>query len=73
MKLFLLIPLTTVECERIFSEVSNIVTENRNRLSVDMLNKLLMISRNGEERKHFDFIRVYNYWKEGKKRYFLNN
>lgn len=72
MKLYLILPLTSVECERIFSEVTNTVTENRNCLKVDKLDKLLMISRNGIERKNFEFIRAFNYWREGRKRYYLN-
>ena len=46
-RLYLTYPLTSVEVERVFSQVVNILTLNRNLLSIEVLNILLMIARNG--------------------------
>jgi hypothetical protein len=46
----IIIPLTSVEPERIFSHVNLIITRIRNSISIDLVNQLLLISRSGIHR-----------------------
>lgn len=57
-KLFYIFPVCTIECERIFSQVTDILVKKRNTLKINHLNMLLMISRNGEKIENFDFIKA---------------
>ena len=63
--------MTSVECERIFSNVNLILTRLRNCLSISKLNFLIMLARNGPPIDKKDMIPVIKLWKEEKKRYFL--
>ena len=47
----LIIPLTSAECERIFSHVKLVYTKLRNRLKIDTVDTLIFISRIGP---HFE-------------------
>ncbi|KAL4500764.1 hypothetical protein ABPG72_019998 [Tetrahymena utriculariae] len=46
-KLFYIISLNTVECERIFSKVIDILVKKRNKLSIENIDMLIFVSRHG--------------------------
>ena len=48
------IPLTSVEPERVFSHVNRVITKLRNRLSRNVCDQLLMVSRNSKYYPEFD-------------------
>ena len=64
-------PLSSVECERCFSELNNIKTPNRNKLKEATIDCLMRIKRNGPVIENFDFKTVFELWKNYKKRYFI--
>ena len=70
-KIYRSLPLSSVECERVFSSVNRIKNEMRNRLEDETLDDLLMISSNGIDIKDFDFQESFQRWKSEKKRYFI--
>ncbi|KAL4501651.1 hypothetical protein ABPG72_018702 [Tetrahymena utriculariae] len=73
-QLFQLIPISSVECERIFSHVTNILSKKRNQLDTQTINDLLFISRNGPEIENiqkFDINKAIEYWKNDKLRRFV--
>ena len=53
---------STVDCERGFSRQNLIKTAIRNRINLDNLENLMMISIEGPDRKKFDFTRAFNKW-----------
>ena len=46
-KQYSVLPITSVECERVFSQVGLVKTKTRNFLHIDNLVKLIMDSQNG--------------------------
>lgn len=60
--------MSTVECERVFSGLGNILTKKRNRLKISKINDLLFINRNGPKINQFDFNRAIENWKNEKPR-----
>ena len=70
-KIYRTIPLSSVECERVFSNVGTIKNELRNRLDDTTLDDFLMINRNGEELKNYNFEEAFKYWQSDKNRYFI--
>lgn len=62
------IPLQTVDCERGFSRMNLVKTELRNRLLIENVNNLLMISIEGPERADFDFEEAFRKWALKKQR-----
>jgi hypothetical protein len=59
------IPVSTAEVERVFSEVNRTKTDIRNRLDVDTVHQLLTIHRND---KYLDFGKTVNRWHGQKNR-----
>ena len=55
-------PVSTVDCERGFSKQNLFKTAIRNRINIDNLENLMMISIEGPDRKKFDFTRAFNKW-----------
>ncbi|CAG8458076.1 8780_t:CDS:2 [Scutellospora calospora] len=60
--LLLILPLSNAYVERVFSYQNNIKTKLRNRIQLETLNDLLIISLNGPSIELFDFEKAYNYW-----------
>ena len=58
----LVIPMSSADCERVFSALKRIKTRLRNRLSNRILNNLLKISIEGPEIKDFDFEKAADVW-----------
>jgi len=68
---FMVVPLTTVDCERVFSTMNLIKTDRRSRLLIDNLNSLMLISILGPETNDDDLIlRSIDHWKRKGRRYF---
>ena len=63
-----LIPMSSVPCERGFSTQNRILTRFRTRLSTQALNDLMRISEDGPSFKQFDFNRAVTTWKKEKVR-----
>ena len=57
------VPVSTAEVERVFSDLSRTKTDIRNRLDVETIHQLLMIHRNDQ---YLDFTRAVKRW-HGKK------
>jgi hypothetical protein len=53
------LPLSTAEVERMFSQVKRTITVLRNRTKVEKMNKLLMITQNN---KYIDFQVITDKW-----------
>ena len=68
---YLALPLSTVECERVFSRVNLIKTDARNTLGMESLNDLLQINLKGPNIEEFDFGECINDWKLTKYRRFI--
>ena len=64
----LLLPVTTVDCERGFSTLSRVKTKLRNRLSNKTLNHLLMISIEGPHPTEFPYDVACDTWAQMKQR-----
>ena len=64
----LLLPVTTVDCERGFSTLLRVKTKLRNRLSNKILNYLLMISIEGPHPTDFPYDVACDIWSQMKKR-----
>ena len=62
-RLYLVLPLSSVECERVFSHMNLITT-----LKTETVDKLIFISRNGPEIENFRFEDAFIHWKSGKTR-----
>lgn len=56
------LPVSTAECERGFSAMNHILTDDRNRMNVSMLNSLLFISVNGPGVASFPARRFAEMW-----------
>lgn len=69
---YLTLPLTTVECERVFSKMNLVKTQGRNQLNVMTLDGLLQISLNGPSFGEFNYENAVLEWKSSKKRYFVS-
>lgn len=67
----LTIPLSTVACERLFSQVSLIKTSLRSNLSLETLDALLEIRIKGPTLEEYNFKDVIDEWKSAKKRIFI--
>ena len=67
----LTILLSTVECERIFSQAGLIKTDIRNSMSVETLDELLLIKMNGPRLEDYDFRNTIEDWKAGKQTFCL--
>ena len=60
------LPVSTAECERGFSAMNRILTEERNRMTVSTLNSLLFLGVNGPEVRSFPAEKFAEMWiKEG--------
>ena len=55
-------PVSTVDCERGFSRQNLIKTAIRNRIGIDNLENLMMISIEGPDRRKFNFTRAFSKW-----------
>ena len=64
----LIVPLSNATVERIFSHQNLIITKLRNKLSVENLNRHLMILINGPDVEDFDFEKAYDHWINSKAR-----
>ena len=58
----LLLPMSSVDCERGFSALSRVKTDMRNRLTNSMLNHLLMLSIEGPSPEEFPYDRACDRW-----------
>ena len=58
----LLLPMSTVDCERGFSALSRVKTDLRNRLCSKTLNNLLMISIEGPAAESFPYEKACDIW-----------
>ena len=70
-KIYRTLPLSSVECEHVFSNVSIIKNELRNSLDDTTLDDLLMINKNGEDLKNYDFKKAFKTWQSEKTRNFI--
>jgi hypothetical protein len=76
---YMIIPLSTAECERVFSKMNTIKTDKRNCLNNESLNGFLLVSILGPDPADRDETNKFNtllleaiqHWREDKKRYFL--
>ena len=60
---FLIVVITTNECERTFSHFNNIFTDDRSNLKVSTVDLLLNVHVNGSDLKHFDSTTPIQDWK----------
>ena len=58
----LVLPISTVDCERGFSALTHVKTSLRNRLSARMLNHLLMIAVEGPAPTGFPYDQACDLW-----------
>lgn len=56
------LPVSTAECERGFSAMNDILTDERNRMMIETLNSLLFISVNGPEVEFFPAEKYAELW-----------
>ena len=68
---FLTLPISTVECERVFSRMNLIKTESRSRLSTENLDLILNVVLNVNDERDVDFNEILQVWKNKKNRYFI--
>ena len=68
LKCCLLVPMTSVQCERGFSTQNRIKSKFRTRLNNKSLNDLMRISEDGPHIKEFDFQEALKKWKAEKLR-----
>jgi hypothetical protein len=68
----LVIPVSTVQCERGFSKQNTIKDIGRSNLSVEMLDALMRVSLTGPKIENVDFDRVFEIWKTTKDRRILD-
>ena len=61
-KRLLVAPVSTVDCERGFSRQNHIKTAIRNRINIDNLDNLMMMSIEGPDRKKFNFQKAFQKW-----------
>ena len=59
----LIMPMTTVSCERGFYTLNFIKNEYRNHLYEELLDCAIRIAIEGPEMKEFDFLDKYGYWR----------
>ena len=64
----LVIPCSTVSCERGFSKQNLIKEMKRNRLNIEHLDDLMRVSLNGPQIDQMQWDRVYEIWKDAKDR-----
>ncbi|XP_006825057.1 zinc finger protein 862-like [Saccoglossus kowalevskii] len=64
----MVLPVSTVDCERGFSTMARVKTESRNRLSEKVLNWLMMIKVEGPPISQFNFTKVVEKWANVKTR-----
>ena len=68
----LVMPISTVDCERGFSRQNLIKTALRNSISTHTLNNLLAIGINGPGAKKMDYKRAFGVWAKKKSRHIFN-
>ena len=71
-QLSLVLPLQTADVERSFSVQNQIKTAQRNRISPEMLNQLMVVNVEGQDIKDFDFQAAAEHWKSVKPRNLFN-
>lgn len=64
----IIIPVSSVPCERGFSTQNRVVSNMRTSLSTEVITDLMRISEDGCPMKQFDFIKALCIWKSEKKR-----
>ncbi len=64
----LIVPLSNATVKRIFSHQNLIISKLRNKLSVENLNRHLMILINGPDIEDFNFEKAYDHWIHSKAR-----
>ena len=65
-KAILIIPTSTVDCERGFSKQNIIKDIKKSRLGLDTLDALMKISLNGPKLSNVDWNIVYEIWRDTK-------
>ena len=68
LKCCIVIPMTSVQCERGFSTQNRIKSKYRTSMKESTLVDLMRISEDGPELRNFDFNRALAIWKERKVR-----
>jgi len=68
---YLTVPLSTVECERVFSKMNLTKNDHRSALNTQTLDALLEIGLNGPNIGEFNFSQCIFDWKDEKRRYFI--
>ena len=73
LKIYLTIPISTVECERVFSRMNFIKNDTRSSLKTSTLDSLLNLTLNtSQDINDFDCTTVFEKWKVAKNRYFIS-
>ena len=72
LKCCVVIPVSSVPCERGFSTQNRIKSRFRTTMVSSTLNDLMRLSESGPDRENFDFGRALTVWKNAKKRKFYN-
>lgn len=67
-KIYLLLPISSVDAERGFSAMGRIKTKLRNSMNNDLLNALMFISVNGPPLESYDAVKAVTRWHRLKKR-----
>ena len=62
------IPLSSVECERGFSQQNLIKTDLRNKLTNDTLHMLMLVGLEGPDHRNFDYDKAVRMWFQSKSR-----
>jgi len=71
LEIYLVLPITSVECERVFSQINIIKHRLRASLETETLDSLLNIKLNGDKVEDYDFRDSFILWKTSAKRYFI--
>ena len=69
---YLLVPVSTVECKRGFSQQNLVNTSLRNRMSINTLEHVLRLNIDGPDSKDYDFSRAFKVWARQKSRRILS-
>ena len=70
-EIYLVLPITSVECERSFSQMNLIKTPVRSNLEAGTLDHLMRLRMHKVSLENFDFEKPFLDWKSAKKRYFI--
>ena len=68
----LVLPVSTTDCERCFSNMNRTKTDLRNRMTTCTLNRLLRIQIEGPDESDFDFSEIVHRWSKAKNRRLFN-